>query len=452
MKCFAATALVVGISLAVSDFSDLSDLSAARQPPKPSASAGTIVFRNVAAFDGSRLVRRTNVVVRDGMIRAVGQKAVISASAQIIDGEGRTLLPGLIDAHTHLGTTYGEQFLQDALTFGVTTELEMWGSDASMALRNESASASGATAVRERGRGRADLRTARTGITVPKGHPAHMGGQAFPTLGPEDDEQRFVDARIAEGADYIKIIYDHSRATLTPRQLAAIAAAGHRRNKLVVAHVRTQSEARDAITAGVDGLVHIFADSPPAPDVVEIAARRGVFVVATLSVIEAVTNRPDQPDTPWWQNTPLVMSRITPSMRRSLEMKMSAELGANLSLSHAQAAVAALHRAGATILAGTDAPAPGLAHGVSMHRELELLVLSGLTPLQALTAATSKTARAFGLHDRGRIATGLRADLLLVNGDPTTDIRATRDIAGVWKLGTNLRRDNDIARLAINIP
>jgi imidazolonepropionase-like amidohydrolase len=114
---------------------------------------------------------------------------------------------------------------------------------------------------------------------------------------------------------------------------------------------------------------------------------------------------------------------------------MPPALGAGLSLAHAQAAVVALHRAGVAVLAGTDAPAPGVAHGASIHRELELLVLSGLTPSEALAAATAAPARAFGFHDRGRIAPGLRADLLLVEGDPTADVRATRRIVGVWTLG-----------------
>jgi imidazolonepropionase-like amidohydrolase len=87
------------------------------------------------------------------------------------------------------------------------------------------------------------------------------------------------------------------------------------------------------------------------------------------------------------------------------------------------------------ILAGTDAPNPGTAHGISLHRELELLVRAGLPPVEALRAATSLPARAFRLLDRGRIAPGLRADLLLVGGDPTVDILATRNIRAVWKLG-----------------
>src|SRR5215813_2881795 len=414
MKSLVAITLAATLSLCAASMP-------ARQP------AGTFAFRNVDVFDGSRMIRRTTVIVRDGMIRAVGTDLVIPPSANIIEGKGRTLLPGFFDAHTHLGVMNIEQFLRDALDFGVTTELEMWGSDASLALRNKKAIGGSLDS--------ADLRTAGTGITVPHGHPTQMGGPDIPTLAPGDDVQAFVDARIAEGGDYIKIIYEHGYPTLTKQQLEEVVAAAHKRNKLVVIHISTQSEARDAIAAGVDGLVHIFADSPPEADFATFAAQHHVFVVPTLSVIEAITGSSDKP---WWQSAPHVDSYITPSMRRSLDMKMKSF--GNLKFTHAHAAVGALRRAGVPILAGTDAPAPSLAHGLSLHHELELLVLSGLTPLEALASATSAPARAFGFHDRGRIAEGLRADLLLVNGDPTIDIRATRDIVGVWKIGVQYSR------------
>jgi imidazolonepropionase-like amidohydrolase len=390
-----------------------------------------IAFRNVDVFEGSRMLRRTTVLVRDGMIRAVGSDLVIPPSAQIVDCKGKTLLPGFFDAHTHLGVMFGEQFLHDALIFGVTTELEMGGSDASLALRKKMAAGGFVDS--------ADLRTAGIVITVPHGHPTQMDGPAFPTLAPSDDVQAFVDARIAEGADYIKVVYEHAFPTLTKQQLGDVIAAAHRRNKLVVTHITTQRDARDAIAAGTDGLVHIFADSPPEADFAEFAARHHVFVVPTLAVFESATGASDKF---WWQNAPNVVSYITPSMRRSLDMKMPPGVGAKLKLTHAQAAVRALRRAGVPVLAGTDAPSPGLAHGLSIHRELELLVLSGLTPLEALASATSEPARAFGFHDRGRIADGMRADLLLVNGDLTVDIRATRDIVGVWKLGVQCARSS----------
>lgn len=383
-----------------------------------------LVFRNVDVFDGARMIRGATVVVRDGMIRAVGVNVAIPESAQVIDGKGKTLLPGLFDAHIHLGMTFGEQFLKDALDFGVTTELEMWGAESSFTLRKKIAEGSLT--------GTADLRTAGTGVTVPRGHPTQMGGPPVPMLAADADVQAFVDARIAEGGDYIKIVYEHAFPTLTKQQLEDVVAAAHRRNQLVVVHVSRQSEARDAIAAGADGLVHIFSDSPPEPGFAEFAAQQQVFVIPTLSVLEMVTSTSAKP---WWQNVSQVSPYITPSMRRSLEMKFPSGFGAKLKFAHAQAAVRALVRAGVPIIAGTDAPSPGLAHGVSIHRELELLVDSGLTPLAALESATAAPARAFGLRDRGRIAPGLRADLLLVNGDPTLDIKATRDIAGIWKLG-----------------
>ena len=92
------------------------------------------------------------------------------------------------------------------------------------------------------------------------------------------------------------------------------------------------------------------------------------------------------------------------------------------------------------MLAGTDAPYPGLTYGASLHRELEHLVNAGLTPAAALAAGTSAVAGAFRMKDRGRIQTGMRADLLLVDGDPSKDIRATRNIAAIWKRGVLVAR------------
>jgi hypothetical protein len=99
-----------------------------------------------------------------------------------------------------------------------------------------------------------------------------------------------------------------------------------------------------------------------------------------------------------------------------------------------------LHAAGVPILAGSEAPNPGTAHGATLHRELELLTRAGLSPMAALTAATSAPAAAFGLDDRGRITVGRRADLVLVDGDPTADVTMTRRIVEVWKGGVRLER------------
>jgi hypothetical protein len=106
-----------------------------------------------------------------------------------------------------------------------------------------------------------------------------------------------------------------------------------------------------------------------------------------------------------------------------------------------------LKAAGVPMLAGTDVPNPGTVQGASLHEELELLVEAGLTPTEALIAATSTPAKVFHLTDRGRIARGLRADLLLVNGDPTEDILSTRDIVAVYKQGVQDDRASYLAKV-----
>jgi imidazolonepropionase-like amidohydrolase len=104
--------------------------------------------------------------------------------------------------------------------------------------------------------------------------------------------------------------------------------------------------------------------------------------------------------------------------------------------------VQSLVQAGATLVVGTDASAGGspAAHGISVHREIELLTEAGLSPLQVLRAATSTPADVFSLSDRGRIVVGRRADLLMVRGNPIDDITATRDTLRVWRAGIALRR------------
>ena len=111
------------------------------------------------------------------------------------------------------------------------------------------------------------------------------------------------------------------------------------------------------------------------------------------------------------------------------------------------ASVRALHAAGVALLAGTDAPNPGTAHGASVHDELARLVAAGLSPRDALVAATSAPARAFGIADAGTIRVGATADLVLVDGDPTRDITQTRAIRDVWRAGRAF--DLDARRVAM---
>ncbi|MPZ86413.1 MAG: amidohydrolase family protein, partial [Actinophytocola sp.] len=152
---------------------------------------------------------------------------------------------------------------------------------------------------------------------------------------------------------------------------------------------------------------HVFsdADEPAAASLAARIAAQGVFVATTLVHLDGL---------------------------------LAANPGGPNSLAAAMVATRAMREAGVPLLAETDANPFAPVHGESTHRELELLVLAGLAPTEALAAATSLPALHFGLSDRGRVAPGLAADVVLVDGDPTTDITATQAVAGIWRRGTRL--------------
>jgi len=200
---------------------------------------------------------------------------------------------------------------------------------------------------------------------------------------------------------------------------------------LVVVHVSKQKDAHDVIEDGADGLAHLFTDTPPDPGFAAFVAAHHAFVVPTLAVLEGLDGIPGGESL---ANDSHLAPYLTSSDISNLKQKFP-KYQTTATVKHAEQAIPQLKAAHVPILAGTDSPNPGTSHGVSIHRELEVLVQSGLTPQEALAAATSAPASAFHLADRGVISPGKRADLLLVKGDPTHDILATRDIVSVWKLG-----------------
>ena len=206
-------------------------------------------------------------------------------------------------------------------------------------------------------------------------------------------------------SDYIKIVVDDAsaygahRPTLDRETLKAVIDAAHKRGKLTVVHIGKQDDAREAIDAGADGLAHLFADSAPLPDFAKLVASHHAFVVPTLSVLESVSGiASGSALTTDSQLSPFLTSDDTTNLKRSFPKFATA-----LNEKYAEETVAQLKSAHVRILAGTDAPNPGTSHGASIHRELELLVRSGLSAEEALAAATSVPAAAFHLDDRGSL-------------------------------------------------
>lgn len=434
-------ARMVGLVASAGALAGAAACSGAAVPPapvaQPAAVAGAVpraglAFTHVRVFDGEHTLADATVLVDGDRIVAVGPGIGAPAGAVVVDGRGETLLPGLIDAHVHV---HDAAALEQSLAFGVTTVLDMFAAPEAMKrLRAEDRP------------DRADLRSAGILATAPGGHGTEYG-LAIPTLTAPEQAGPWVDARIAEGSDYIKIVFEDGRAykramaALDTPTFTAVVEAAHRRGKLAVVHISDYDHARLAIDQGADGLVHMSRDRVPEADFGARVAAHHAFVTPTLTVTRGLYGGATQ-----LAKDPAIAALLGPEALGNLEMRFPfrvvGEPGA------AEQAVAQLRDAHAQILCGSDAPNPGTAYGATLHEELALLVTAGLSASAALIAATSAPASRFGLTDRGRIAVGARADLLLVDGDPTVEITATRRIAGIWRGGHRFDRDGYRARVA----
>jgi len=394
-------------------------------------------IRHARVFDGERLITAETVTIRGASIEDIG--GAVPAGATVVDAKGGTLLPGLIDSHVHTDVSG----LRDALRFGVTTELEMQGRWTPRERRG----------VAERD-DVADLRSSGMGVTPPGGHPSQYLKSSrnllikaffrFPFVSTPEQAVNFVRRQVANGADYIKVFIEEGTTVgfpglnvLDDETLVAAVGEAHRLGKMAIAHVTSLEGGCRAIAAGVDGLAHLFFDRPATPEIVAKIASRGSFVTPTLVTLSTAFGHSASA----LATDPRVSSKLSrrwlDSLSRAMNVYPQGDLG------DAFASVRSLHMAGVDILAGSDVSEPlpilgGLAHGASLHHELQLLVAAGLSPVEALRSATSIPARRFGLTDRGRIVPGARADLLLVNGDPLTRITDTLSIQAVWRRGVAL--------------
>src|ERR1035441_5419982 len=370
---------------------------------------------NARIFNGDRVIDDHTLEIDGARISAIGN--AVPPGATVIDAHGMTLLPGLIDSHVHTDL----DGLRDALLFGVTTELEMNG-HWSYRVRKKIAERNDI----------ADLRSSGMGITPKGGHPAQYMTSSnnlflrffnrYPFVSTPGEVAAFVSKQVAEGSDYIKIFIEDGSCVGFPglpvldnETLLAAVKAAHGFDKMAIAHVTTAEGVRRAIAAGVDGLAHMFFDHQPTAEFVATIASSGAFVIPTLVTISSALGN----DASALARDERVKSRLDQKWLDHLSRSMNVYPQGKMA--DVLASVKALHKAGVDILAGSDVSEPipslgGLAHGASLHHELQLLVAAGLTPVEALRAATSVPARRFGLNDRGRIVTGVRADLLLVVG------------------------------------
>ena len=339
----------------------------------------------VRVFDGERLLPNQDVVVHDGVIT---QLTTAVAAPADVDGRHRTLLPGLFDAHVHLAP-HPEAALRQLAESGVTTALDMFSGGEPLArmLRIRQADPPHLAA----------LRTTGTGATAPGNMLEKLAGHPLPTVDGPAAADAWVDARLREGADYIKIVYDEREGgPLGLATVTALVRAAHARGALAVAHTIAERRAREAIAAGVDGLVHLFIGDTVGEDFGRFAADHGVFVVPTLTVLRGLCGYRPHQDLEADQRLADRVGRGRPPIP-----VRPADPSRNHLYTAATSALRQLAAAGVPVLAGTDTGLPTAAlgvfgYGATLHGELELLVDAGLSPMQALVAATAAPAAPSG--------------------------------------------------------
>ena len=425
----------------------------------PGPAGATLAITDVAVVDvghGRSRGPRT-VLVAGGRIVAIDapDRARIPAGAQRLDGRGRFLVPGLVDMHVHLFNNFSKRPPNDwafplFVAHGVTGVREMSSRPEAMAqVARWNAEVAAGTRIAPH--------VLAAGVVVRGDSPAAAA--------------REVVVAADAGAGFIKVFSD-----LPPAHLPAIVAAARARSLAVVGHVPARLALRDAAASlrGNEHLMQVFEACSPLEDAM-LAQRRGLAgeALGELQVAQEARaiaahsaarcrrvarllarHRQAQGPTlvldasprdgrhaahPLW---PLLRVDEQARWNRILAGLTPDELAAERGRRHvAPRIVAALHRAGVPLLAGTDAPMPEVYPGASLHDELRLLVAAGLAPREALRAATLGAAEFLGIAaDTGSIAVGKRADLVLLDADPRRDIGNTRRIEAVVLDGRLLRR------------
>jgi len=384
-----------------------------------------LALRAAYLFDGvtSRLIERPLVLVEDGVLTAVESGIEPPQHAEVLDLGAVTLLPGLIDAHVHLGFDAGPRPVARMLADDDTTLILRMRHAATRAL------AAGITTVRDLGDRRylggvlrewfragvvergPEILTAGPPITVTGGHCHFMGGEADGEL----EVRRAVRAHVKNGVDVIKVMATGGHLTpgtnpqlpqYTVAELAAAVDEAHRLGRKLTAHAHGPAGIAVAVEAGVDGLEHcsfrVEGGRHADPRLVERIAEQQIAVCPTVGMAPGAMARPE---------TAGLAESFVPILER-------------------------MHRAGVRLVAGTDAGvAPSKPHDVLPYG-IRVLAQAGLTNAEALRAATSVAAEACAVADRkGTLTAGKDADILAVGGDPLADLGALLDVRAVFRAG-----------------
>lgn len=402
-KAWGATRIVLALGLAAT----ISGAQAAA-PDRPAVTA----IMGATVFDATGAAPHVaNLVIRDGRIADVGPKVKAPRGATVIQARGKALLPGFFDLHTHW-TPGGQPAVAPPIATayvaaGVTTVNDFHQPPEAYVPRRRWLTTLTTPHVNF---------TAR--ISSPGGHGADWADEATTKwVNTAEGARAAVKGLLPYKPDAIKAFADGWRYGAGPDNtsmdywtLSALADEAHKNNLKVLTHTVTVERGKVAARAKVDVIAHSLQDREVDDEVVALMKANGTAYAPTLAVYEPV--KPGQPQPP----------ATDPRLQNALKK-----------FGYALHNVKVLHDAGVLIAVGTDAGMPGTPHGIATLREMELLAQAGLTPTQALMAGTANSAKAMNaLADRGTIEKGKRADLILIDGAPWSQISDIRKTERVW--------------------
>ena len=456
-------ALLVAITLVVTVVAAApacrSTTAADGRPTVPAVDASPAAFIDVTVVPmvGDKAVPGQTVVVRDGRIAAVGPsgRVDVPADARRISGAGKYLMPGLVDAHFHLQSNGDDaRLLRLLLANGVTSILNLYGTPSILDLR---------------------ARVATGEVAGPTIYTSGPYISDAPRWQPDADEvERLILEQKRAGYDLIKTHGDFSREAF--QRLCAVA---HREHMKIIGHAPRNLGVEPMFEGHMDAVAHgeefiyayFFFGAPDLsqadaevrrrfleqaekriPDLAAAAAKSGIWVVPNLvaytRIVEQGKDLASVLARPETKYVPAALLADWQPGRNRYDRKYSPEMAQHMEwrVKLLTALTGAFHHAGVRMMAGTDAPIPGVVPGFSQHDELTLLVAAGLSPFEALRAATVNAATFLGkANEFGTVEVGKRADLVLLDDDPLQDVANTSRYAGVmvrgrWLDGDALRR------------
>ncbi len=421
-------------------------------PLPPQSADPALVIDGAQVWDGTGRppLQDAILVIKEGRIQDVGPRAsyAIPKEARVVSGKGKTVIPGLINTHGHVGMTRGlkagkENYTRENVLaqlklyarYGVTTVLSL-GTDFEPMFEVRGAARPDEPA-------RATVFTAGRGFTGKNGYPAVLPGNAgVPREVDTIDEVKTNIQELAkQKVDVIKIwVDDHwgHYQKIRPELYRTIIAEAHKQNLRVMAHLFYLEDAKELVKAGLDGMAHSVRDKEIDDALIRSLKEKKTFAIATLVREESTFVYAEPPaflDDPFfnrWLDPDIVRQLKNPAYgaRIKSDPEFSKYPG---QLKMAQKNLKRLWDAGIKIAFGSDSGPPARFQGFFEHRELELMVQAGLTSAQALQAATSNAAQCLRIdRDFGTLEKGKRADLILLDADPLEDIRNTRRINKVW--------------------